>query len=130
MDTILSGSVPIFTDPEQYRILGDWIDWSKLTYYLQLHDESDMKSRRKNMLYQPTYVLSEQSFLEKLQLIIDDEDGYERKHKAVIEHAPLFDYTTIYPFDTYMYLFQAKFFPETRQAQSKWNALKLPRLIE
>jgi hypothetical protein len=41
-------------------------------------------------------------FLERLQAILDDKEGYERKHKAVLEHMPLFDYTTLYPFDTYI----------------------------
>jgi hypothetical protein len=32
MDTILSGTVPIFTHLNQYTISGHWIDWSRLSY--------------------------------------------------------------------------------------------------
>eukprot|EP00980_Cylindrotheca_fusiformis_P031335 scaffold26197_cov201-Cylindrotheca_fusiformis.AAC.1 len=40
MDTILSGSVPIFTHVNQYEIAGHWIDWSQLSYYLPVHNDT------------------------------------------------------------------------------------------
>ena len=41
----------------------------------------------------------------------------------------LFDYTTLYPFDVYMYFLQARLFPETRKASSQWSALILPPIL-
>jgi hypothetical protein len=127
MDTILSGTVPIFTHLNQYEIAGKWIDWSQLSYYLPVHDDSshpgpNLKVTRHSVRPQAT----QEVFLKKLQDILNDTEGYARRHKAVVEHIPLFDYTTLYPFDTYMYLFQAELYPETRHKRSRWSALRLP----
>jgi hypothetical protein len=127
MDTILSGTVPIFTHLNQYEIAGKWIDWSQLSYYLPVHNDSshsspDLSVTRHSVRPQAT----QEVFMKRLQDILNDTEGYARRHKAVVEHIPLFDYTTLYPFDTYMYLFQAELYPETRQKRSRWSALRLP----
>lgn len=124
MDTILSGTVPIFTHLNQYEIAGDWIDWSQLSYYLPVHNDSShaLNVTRHSVRPQAT----QEIFLQRLQAILNDEQGYERRHKAVLEHIPFFDYTTLHPFDTAMYLFQAQIYPETRHKQSRWSALLLP----
>ena len=59
----------------------------------------------------------------------DDKEGYERRLQKIIEHNPLFDHETLYPFDTYMYLIQAELFPETRVRKSRWSALLLPPIL-
>jgi hypothetical protein len=125
MDTILSGTVPIFTHLNQYEIVGKWIDWSQLSYYLPVHDDS-IVNRLVVTKYSVELYATQDIFLERLQAVLDDKEGYERKHKAVLEHMPLFDYTTLYPFDTYMYLLQAEIYPETRHRRSRWSALILP----
>jgi hypothetical protein len=124
MDTILSGTVPIFTHLNQYEIVGKWIDWSQLSYYLPVHNNSSPTLNVTRRSVRP--LATQEVFLKRLQDILNDKEGYERRHKAVVEHIPLFDYATLYPFDTYMYLFQAELYPETRQRRSRWSALRLP----
>lgn len=149
MDTILSGGVPIFTHLEQYPIAGaEWIDWSQLSYYIPVHNDTHLKSPPDNVgkltrtnavgefSTHPTSRLSmlppasESNFLERLNIILSDEKGYEERYRKILQHMLLFDYTTLHPFDTYMYLFQAALYPETRhhpEAYScQWSALKLP----
>ncbi|CAJ1939580.1 unnamed protein product [Cylindrotheca closterium] len=136
MDTILSGTVPIFTHLHQYELAGDWIDWSQLSYYLPVHDDTGAKNGKKKT-GGPTHKVTIHSlraaancdiFEERLRPILKDEAGYQAKHEKILQHIPLFDYTTLYPFDTYMYLFQAELFPETRHpiGASWWSALRLP----
>ena len=38
-DTILSGTVPIFTFKEQYDILPQWVDWKGLSYFVSITTE-------------------------------------------------------------------------------------------
>jgi hypothetical protein len=128
MDTILSGTVPIFTSLEQYPIQGgDWIDWAQLSYYLPVHNYSKTAGMPRTM-YSLEPDTTRSSFLRALNKILEDEEGYQRRHEAVLRHRKLFDYTTLYPFDTTMYLFQAHLFPESRRQtpHSRWSALRLP----
>eukprot|EP00980_Cylindrotheca_fusiformis_P022674 scaffold9548_cov108-Cylindrotheca_fusiformis.AAC.6 len=125
MDTILSGTVPIFTHVNQYEILGPWIDWTQLSYYLPVHNDT-IVNRLVLTKYSIKPYATQDVFLRRLQTILEDEEGYKRKHQAVLDHRPLFDYTTLYPFDTYMYLLQAELYPETRRRSSRWSALILP----
>lgn len=125
LDTMLSGSVPIFTHLDQYSIQGPWIDWKQLSYYLPVHDDTAFSGQpvtKFSVRKKP----SQEAFLDGLQKILDDKEGYERRRKKILEHNPLFDHETMYPFDTYMYLIQAELFPETRQRKSRWSALLLP----
>ena len=128
MDTILSGTVPIFTSLDQYDIQGWWIDWSKLSYYLPVHNYSQvtgMPRTKTSLLYPET--TTQQDFLQGLLHILQDVEGYQKRQTAILENMELFDYTTIYPFDVYMCLLQAHLFPETRHASSnRWSALILP----
>ena len=106
MDTILSGTVPIFTRTEQYAIVPRWIDWSKISVFLNLSSEG--------------------TFSADLERILSDE-GYEQKYKTLLENRELFHWKTLYPFDTYMYMLQAHIYPETRKLSSDWSVLLLPR---
>jgi hypothetical protein len=106
MDTLLSGTVPIFTRIEQYRVQPPWIDWDKLSYFVNVTTQS--------------------TFIESLTNILQDERGYQQRHEAVLRHRPLLDWHTLYPFDTYLYMLQAEVYPETRRNTSPWSALILP----
>ena len=110
MDTILSGTVPIFTRRKQYDILPSWIDWSQLSYFV------DMASLR------------QETFLTALDEILKDHDGYQHRLRAVLQNRRLFDWTTLVPFDTYMFMLQYDVFPETILANttSPYSALILP----
>lgn len=130
MDTILSGTVPIFTHISQFDVQGSWIDWKQLAYYVPIHNVS-AKSKTKKIgrfaIHDNEAV--QDNFLSRIARILNDTAGYERKRQAILDHIPFFDMTTIYPFDTYMYLFQAELYPETRHARSRWSALILPPVL-
>ncbi|KAL3933608.1 MAG: hypothetical protein SGBAC_010322, partial [Bacillariaceae sp.] len=151
MDTVLSHTIPVFTHLNQYPMAGgEWIDWDQISYFIPIHNDTHLKPslakegrlKRQNGANQNTTThptsrysmlppASESSVLERMSAILNDEKGYEERHHKILQHMPLFDYTTLHPFDTYMYLFQAELYPETRhrpEAYScRWSALKLPR---
>jgi len=113
LDTILSGTVPVFTKEEQYDILPSWIDWRKLSVLLPMTDDK-----------------TEIQFLTELDEILRDEDGYNDRHEAVLRHGDLLDWNTLHPLDLYMYSLQAALYPETRHRPDilahTFPALKLP----
>jgi hypothetical protein len=95
-DTLLSGTVPIFTLREQYNVLPDWLNWEQISYFM------DMTT------------LDETTFVRELSTILNDTETYQRKLDLVLANRHLFDWTGIYPFDTYMYMLQAFLYAETR----------------
>jgi hypothetical protein len=112
MDTILSGTVPIFTRREQYDILPAWIDWKQFSYFIDMENAT-----------QTSFITSVTA------LVVETNSGdYHEKYQALMEHRHLFDWTTLYPFDTYMYMLQAELYPETRHdpTTSPWSGLLLP----
>lgn len=126
MDTILSGTVPIFTRREQYDILPAWIDWkNQLSVLLPMNNSDDEPAAIKS-----NQTAASSSFLQALKAILQDEQGYQERQAAILQHRALFDWTTLYPFDTYMYMLQAELYPETRhpidKISSVWPALLLP----
>lgn len=126
MDLIMCGAVPIFTDASQYAILGDWIDWDQLSYFLPVYDSSTTNNNTGLPLDDTAL---EVNFMKRFEAILNDKLGYEQRRRAVVQHIPFFDYNTIHPFDTFMYLFQARVYPETRRTKSKWPALILPPVV-
>jgi hypothetical protein len=110
MDTILTGTVPIFTMKEQYDILPDWIDWDKISYFADVNHKED--------------------FLRSLDQIIDDEALYQEKLFNLLANRDLFDWRTHVPFDTYMYQFMAQVYPQYRRPSnfdSPYSALQLSK---
>ncbi len=95
-DTILSGTVPIFTLKKQYHVLPAWIDWKKISYFM------DMQT------------LNETQFVNELSAILQDNKTYQRKLELLLANRHLFDWTGLYPFDTYMYMLQAHLYPDLR----------------
>lgn len=127
MDILNSGTVPIFTQLDQYTIQGGWIDWDQLSYYIPVHNDSTAYSEDPVTRFSLTENAVEALFLSRLQHVLEDEEGYRKRHQAVLDHLDFFDIRTLYPFDTFLYLFQAELYPETRHRQSRWSALILPR---
>jgi hypothetical protein len=113
LDTLLSGTVPIFTMKEQYDILPTWLDWRKLSVLLPLNDGKN-----------------ETQFLHELEAILADDSGYKDRHRAVLQHHDLLDWNTLHPFDLYMYSLQAELYPATRHRSDLlghvYPALNLP----
>jgi hypothetical protein len=95
MDTLLSGSVPVFTMKEQYEVLPDWIDWEKLSYFADVS--------------KPT------AFLQSIAAMKKDRSLYEDKVASIQANRHLFDWQTVIPFDTYMYMFLSQLEPEYRR---------------
>jgi len=108
MDVLLSGSVPVFTNRKQYSVLPPWIDWSQISVFAD--------------------VSNQQIFLDTLDRLVDDAEGYKHLQRNVMENRDLFDYHSIVPFDTYMYMFQCHRWPELCRSNDKspYSALKLP----
>jgi Exostosin family len=114
IDTLLSGTVPIFTWQEQYELLSDWIDWKMLSYYANVSTQT--------------------TFISDIRRIAADQQGYEEKHKHVVLNRDLFDWKTTIPFDTYMYMLSVHLWPalewerrKTQNVSSPYTALILPK---
>eukprot|EP00977_Amphora_coffeiformis_P008953 scaffold2029_cov181-Amphora_coffeaeformis.AAC.2 len=109
IDTILSGTVPVFTMKEQYDVLPDWIRWDDFSYFADVNNK--------------------ESFLQTLDEIISDTALYEQKYAALMENRELFDWTSNVPFDTYMYMFMAQIYPQYQrpQSDSPYSALQLSK---
>lgn len=84
MDTILSGTVPIFTMKEQYQVLPDWIDWEAISVFAT--------------------VSNRQAFLRDVNGILTDTEQYQTKMAAIRANRDLFEWRNGVPFDTYMYM--------------------------
>lgn len=96
LDTLLSGTIPIFTLPQQYNVLPDFIDWRKISYFINMETTKTVED-----------------FSNQLLSILDNSSDYETKHNLVVQHKDLFDWKKMYPFDLYMYRLQIHLFPET-----------------
>jgi Exostosin family len=113
IDTILSGTVPIFTRREQYDILPSWLHWQRISVQILLNN-----------------VTEQSQFMKQLEDILQDAEGYKKRHDAVLQHRHFVDWNTLHPFDIYMYMLQAELYPETRHKTECWEhnypALNLP----
>jgi hypothetical protein len=110
MDALLSGTVPLFTRMEQYQIVPPWINWTKISYFVNLTDQRTFHRSLKRIMDAPSL-------------------EYDQRHQAVVSNRDLFDWTTMIPFDTYMYMLQADLYPETRHPSNmsnRYSALLLP----
>ena len=105
-DTMLSGTVPIFTMKGQYATVPSWFDWDKLSYFADIANET--------------------IFMSSIKQIMGDKEGYQLRHQNVLSNRELFDWVGGYPFDTYMYMLQAHVFPNQRVNHTRYTALKLP----
>eukprot|EP00551_Chaetoceros_affinis_P012307 CAMPEP_0203670314 /NCGR_PEP_ID=MMETSP0090-20130426/6424_1 /ASSEMBLY_ACC=CAM_ASM_001088 /TAXON_ID=426623 /ORGANISM="Chaetoceros affinis, Strain CCMP159" /LENGTH=435 /DNA_ID=CAMNT_0050535143 /DNA_START=73 /DNA_END=1380 /DNA_ORIENTATION=+ len=107
-DTLLSGTVPVFTNKLQYLTQSDFYDWDMLSYFANAENKTD--------------------FLDHMDKILSNRTDIEVKTKNVLENRDLFDWQTLVPFDIYMYHLQAKLYPEIPLVNSsKYSALILPK---
>ena len=97
MDTILSGTIPIFTMKEQYDILPDWIRWDDFSYFADVTDKS--------------------AFLATLDDIVNNQPLYEQKMANLMANRDLYDWQTPFPFDTYMYMFLSQIYPQYQRSE-------------
>jgi Exostosin family len=111
MDGLLTHTIPIFTRTSQYDVLPHWIDWKALSYFANISDRT-------------TFIKD----LFRIQSKAEEESSYRQKFQTIRDNTDLFDYETVVPFDTYMYMFQAALFPELKRdnLKSPYSALLLP----
>jgi len=67
-DTILSGTIPIFTLKKQYHILPQWFQWNRISYFI------DMK------------LMNETEFVKNLQEILSDTNAYREKLDLLLKN--------------------------------------------
>jgi len=105
-ETILSGTIPVFTTKEQYDSVPDFIDWDKISYF------ADVKNRTR--------------FVESLDLALTNETEIALKTENVMKNKAIFDWENGYvTFDVYMYMLQSRLYPDTRAKSSHFSALKM-----
>ena len=105
-DTILSGTVPVFTHCDQLNVSPPWHNFSKMAYFWDFLDDN------------PDFV--------DINAIMQDTKGYEERLQALLRNQELFDWETTSPFDQYMYHWSRRLFPDElgdRVVESPYSAL-------
>jgi hypothetical protein len=83
IDTLLSGTVPLFTDEEQYRILPNFIPWTEISDFVNVS----------------TY----EAFSESLNRILRrSESVYDEKQRLINKYTDVLNYSSGVTFDWYM----------------------------
>lgn len=115
MDTLLSGTVPVFTSMEQYDMLPDWIDWNLISNF--------------------AHVGQRRQFMKDVKKMAKDTEDWEEKMRHVVLNRELFDWKTLVPFDVYLYQLSVQLWPqdewerrEKHPISTPFTALKLPQI--
>ena len=83
ISTLISNTVPIFTDIRQYEILPYFIPWHKISVFVNISSFDAFQQSMDSLLSQP-------------------ESFYREKLSNIQQYHDIFDFTTIFPFDRYM----------------------------
>ena len=78
-DTLLSGTVPVFTNEHQYGSQPQWYDWDRISYFVNVQNKTNFIHSTKEILKNKTDIMV--------------------KTKNVLDNKDLFDWQTIVPFD-------------------------------
>ena len=78
-DTLLSGTVPVFTLKVQYITQSDFYDWAMISYFANVENKTD--------------------FLDHMDKNLSNKTDIMVKTKNVLENRDLFDWQTLVPFD-------------------------------
>jgi hypothetical protein len=115
MDTLLSGTVPVFTSMEQYDMLPDWVDWNLISNFANISDRK--------------------VFMRDVRNMAKDIEDWENKMQHVLLNRELFDWKTLVPFDVYVYQLSVQLWPgaewerrATHPISTPFTALKLPTI--
>ncbi len=81
-DTLLSGTIPVFTLKDQYHAQPDWYKWDMISYFADVRNETKFLDDIDNMMSNKTDIIA------KTQHVRDNMD--------------LFNWQTNVPFDVYM----------------------------
>lgn len=79
VDTLLSGTVPVFTEKVQYFTMSDFYNWDMISYFANVENKTDFLSHMDKNLSNKTDIMV--------------------KTKNVLENRDLFDWQTLVPFD-------------------------------
>jgi hypothetical protein len=83
MDTLISGTVPLFTSEEQYKILPDFIPWRDLSYLINVSSYQAFSNDLRDILRRP-------------------ESEYQDKLRRIAQYRDVLDYTKKGPLELYM----------------------------
>lgn len=83
MDLVLSRTIPLFTDPQQYDLLPPFVPWRNLTYLINVSTRSQFDKSLQHLLSRPP-------------------SDNEMKRQLIEDYMHLFDHRQIYQFDAYM----------------------------
>lgn len=78
-DTLLSGTVPLFTNDLQYASQPQWYDWDMISYKVNVQNKT--------------------SFIHSTKEILKNKTDIMVKTKNVLDNKNMFDWQTIFPFD-------------------------------
>ena len=78
-DTLLSGTVPVFTLKQQYAAQPDFYDWDMISYFANVENKTD--------------------FVDHMDKNLSNKTDIMVKTKNVLENRDLFDWQTLVPFD-------------------------------
>ena len=78
-DTLISGTVPVFTNDHQYGSQPQWYDWDRISYFVNVQNKTNFIHSTKEILKNKTDIMV--------------------KTKNVLDNKDLFDWQTIVPFD-------------------------------
>jgi hypothetical protein len=82
VETILSGTVPVFTTREQYEAIPNWIDWSQISFFADIRNTT--------------------LFDLNMNVILSNKTNIMSKTAKLVKNRALFDWNTTFPFDLYM----------------------------
>jgi hypothetical protein len=115
MDTLLSGTVPVFTAMEQYDMLPDWIDWNLISNFANISQRH--------------------VFMRDVRNMAKNTKAWENTMQHVLLNRDLFDWKTLVPFDVYLYQLSVQLWPtaewerrEKHPISTPFTALKLPTI--
>jgi len=81
-DTIMSGTVPIFTLKRHYQAQPEWYDWSQISYFADVQNKTQ--------------------FLADIEKIMSNKTDIMLKTQNILANMDLFNWQTNVPFDIYM----------------------------
>jgi len=97
MDTLLSDTVPIFTNAMQYDILPDFIPWRNMSHLVPMTWKV------------PDDTITRQRFYNDIERILNESDSeYQQKRQIIADYRHLLDVRQPYQFDMYMHNFALK----------------------
>lgn len=83
MDSLLSRTIPLFTDKRQYSVLPPIVPWEKLSYLVNATTRQSLHKSLDTILARP-------------------ESEYREKQRLLEEYLPILDHKQVYQFDAYM----------------------------